>query len=80
MDLTIAKDIKDKRPSVATFKQQKIEKNYMKPLLNRAGDLVTDIQIAEVLLIGSIPMACRTSQDVSLIGFVHFLIFKTNQI
>lgn len=80
MDLTIAKDIKDKRPSVATLSSKRLKKDYIKPLLNRAGDLVTDIQKAEVLLVGSIPMACRTSQDVRLIGFVHFPIFKTNQI
>lgn len=80
MELTFAKNFKDKKNFCCYFSSKRLKKDYMGPLLNGAGDLVTDTQKSEVLLVGSIPVACRTLQDVSLIGFVYFPMFKTNQI
>lgn len=80
MELTFAKDVKDKTSFDCHFSSKRLEKDYVGPVLNGASYLVTDAQIAEVLLIGSIPVACRASQDASLSGFMHFQMLNTNQI
>jgi len=80
IELTFTMDIKDKQSLCCHFSSKLLKKDCVGPLLNEAGDLVTDRQKAKALPIGSIPVACRTSDDVSLIEFVHFLVFKTNQI
>lgn len=80
MELTFAKDIKDKKRFYCHFSSKRLKKDYAGPLLNEASDGVTDTQIAEVLLTGSTPVACRASQDASLSGFMHFQMLNTNHI